>query len=97
MTPRLRDPGRGVRATCSSCKAPIRFLRSVNPPHRLLPVDSSPPADVQGNVRLLDANGPMVDVLGPLEVAAAEADGETLYVSHFATCPHADAHRKARR
>lgn len=76
---------------CKRCGAPIRYLRTKN--GKSAPVDAKPvtlrEADVaeglsQGR-RLLDREG---------SNRLHEA-GETGFVSHFATCPHADAFRKA--
>lgn len=54
-----------------------------------MPVDVEPVAG--GNVRFIAPK--LVEVLGPLEAALED---EPLWVSHFATCPHAAEHRTTR-
>jgi hypothetical protein len=73
---------------CSSCGAPLRWGRTRS--GRALPVDAEPAAD--GNCRISRSGA--AEVLGPLEVALAVAEGETLYRPHFATCPNAAEHRR---
>lgn len=69
-------------ATCKSCDAPIIWVQTAS--GKLMPLDAKPERRF---------------VLG---AAAGHGDGtrtaqsaET-YTSHFATCPQADQHRKAR-
>lgn len=82
-----------MSARCRSCGAAIAWCRMVNSGgDRRMPLDQEP-APVSGNVRLVDGFG---SVLSPIEAHAARATGETLYLSHFATCPNAATHRRPR-
>lgn len=56
-----------------------------------MPLDAEPSAD--GNVQLVGPHEAAV-VLAGLDLYAAQQAGEVLYVSHFATCPHAANHRR---
>lgn len=82
-----------MSARCRTCRAPVVW--AVLPSGRRIPLDPEP--DPAGRVRL-DAIGPATDraamVLPTDEAEAAHAAGEDLYVSHFATCPQADQHRR---
>lgn len=79
--------------TCRSCRAPIVWAHTEqgNP----MPVDRDPVPG--GNLvfvpRLFDFDQapPVVHVI--TDEAAIEGEPER-YVSHFATCPHADEHRR---
>lgn len=78
---------------CDSCGLPIFWAMSTTDGGRRIPIDERPVADgnviVTGNPRsLADRTTLTATVLGPLE--ALMHDGE-LYVTHFATCPDADA------
>lgn len=77
-------------STCRSCGASIRWAITERSGKRI-PVDPDPVDD--GNLVLRDAGGGDV-------IASVVAPGELLlddpgvrFVSHFATCPHADQHR----
>lgn len=83
---RLLREGTG---TCKSCGAATRWARTAN--KRLMPLNPEPIAG--GNIRL--------DEDGSCEVLSGDAlkthRGEMpLYTSHFATCPGASSHRKAK-
>jgi hypothetical protein len=63
-----------------------------------MPVNLEPHPD--GNVRIDEADmarGRKAYVLSLDARAEAQAKGEPLYLSHFATCPRAAAHRRGRR
>lgn len=78
---------------CRSCRAPILWATSATT-GRLMPIDADPsPA---GNLRLdVDLLGdPSVAYLDPEAARRAAADGEALYVAHFATCEQADRWRQ---
>lgn len=68
---------------CASCKAPIRWAPTRN--GYLIPLDPDPVAG--GNLRLDDQGRALI-------VPKDRRDGASLYVSHFATCPYADQHRR---
>ena len=78
---------------CRSCKAPIRWAvteRGYAIPLDLEPVDG-------GNIRLAGARakGGTPRAVIVAEDRRAEFAGE-LYISHFASCPYADQHRRRR-
>lgn len=77
---------------CRSCRRPILWAITANG-HRA-PVDSVPvPA---GNLRLSRTQAGVtrrVELLVGVELERARSAGERLYLSHFATCPDAAAHR----
>lgn len=66
--------------TCRSCDAEITWARTAA--GKAMPLDRLP--DPNGNVVLRDG---VAIVLGPLERAIAEEEGETLRMPHHATCP----------
>lgn len=72
-------------SACRSCGAPLRW--AVTAKGRRLPLDPEPAAT--GNV-VVDATG-AARVLSPLEPRPADVP---LYLSHFATCPDANIHRR---
>lgn len=73
-------------AKCRSCGAPIRW--AVTERGRNAPLDPEP--HPEGNLRVEVRNG--------LDLAIVVAPGSEwgLYRSHFASCPNATAHRRAR-
>lgn len=81
-------------AECRSCGASIRWVETIK--GKRIPLNRDPDP-VLGNVRPVSVG---VDhlrrahVLTNDEAAAARADGEDLWTSHFATCPQASEHRK---
>ena len=82
-----------MNARCRSCDAHIIWARNEQT-ERLMPLDAKPA--LKGTL-LLDtpSNGrepTLVTSRHPLYAARVGA-GDPLYVSHFATCPHAEAHR----
>jgi hypothetical protein len=70
-------------AKCKSCDAPIMWAPTEN--GKSIPLD---PAPVEGGNVQIDADG-TAHVLG-----SAPLDAQPLHISHFATCPTADQHRK---
>jgi len=69
---------------CKRCKAPIRYLRTKN--DKAAPVDAEPIT-----VTLADLEeGLAVRLLDHMGSNRIHLEGETGYMSHFATCPHAD-------
>lgn len=54
-----------------------------------MPLDEAPRRD--GTV---EVTGNAARVLSPIEAAIQKGAEGTLFVSHFATCPHAATHRK---
>ncbi len=87
---------------CRSCEAAIIWTITTN--GKRMPVDADPVASVRGfriDETLLDEAQmgfndddlkPGKDVLAIYVMDAAP--GERLYLSHFATCPDADQHRR---
>lgn len=76
---------------CTSCGAPIRWV--VTKRGRRMPLDPDQNSE-RGNVKPCTVGGETVwAVLAGNELASARANHEELYVSHFATCPNAAAHR----
>lgn len=72
---------------CKSCNAPILFALSEQ--GKAMPFDREP---------LLTGGAYAIGEDGVARfVSAAARAGRALYVSHFATCAHADSHRKTRR
>jgi hypothetical protein len=82
-------------STCGSCGARIRWATTVN--GRRMPVDDDPVPD--GNLVLSD---PAPGAYAPAVSQYVEPDQPTLFgdhdaprfVSHFATCPDANKHRR---
>lgn len=72
-------------STCSSCGAPIFWATSLN--GSKMPIDAA--ATIEGNV-ILSGGDAIV-----LRRDAPPCTGPR-YTSHFATCPNAKSHRKAK-
>lgn len=87
----LLDLTGDVRA-CRSCGNLIRW--STTSRGTRIPLDAHP--NPTGNIEYRpQAGGPgQADVLTKAALAAARARGATLYLTHFATCPNADQHRR---
>lgn len=77
---------RGTESVCRSCGAQIRWHRTERGTR--MPVDAQPHRD--GNIRIDENDVARVTDPGLTLLA------EPLYRSHFASCPHADQHRKRR-
>jgi hypothetical protein len=73
---------------CRTCKAPIRWALTAD--GNAIPLDPEPSS--RGNLRFR-ADGEHV-VIVPEEARATFVG--SLYLSHFATCPFADLHRRRR-
>lgn len=76
---------------CSTCGAQIRLVRT-NGPAGVMPVDPKP--SPIGNLLLQRG---VARQLNAVNAARAREEGYDLYVSHFATCPDAVAHRRRSR
>lgn len=78
-------------AACRSCRAPVTW--AITDLGNRIPLDLTPVAD--GNIVVIghQAGTTVVRVVTIDEPAPA---GAPRYVSHFATCPNADAHRRGR-
>lgn len=72
-------------ATCRSCGAPIRFVRTTK--GKLMPLDREPHPD--GNIELDTEGHATVHGQPPL-------DAGPLYLSHFVSCPSASENRRPR-
>ncbi len=72
---------------CRSCEAPILWAVTVK--GRRIPLDAQPAHD--GNIRLEDQGRfqPPIAI-----IVTGRIENQTLYKSHFATCPNAANHRK---
>lgn len=77
---------RPARATCRSCNEPVIWV--VTEKHQRMPVDAEPTET--GTLALSDHVLPLARVMSK----AGRYPGQKLYVSHFATCRFAPAHRK---
>jgi hypothetical protein len=81
-------------STCGSCQAEITW--AVTTKGKRMPVDAEPAED--GNVVLHPGLG-SGDLPTATVIPKAEDDPPPVfprYRSHFATCPHADTHRRTR-
>lgn len=76
---------------CKSCGANIIWIPTVS--GKSMPCDAKPipyREDANGNMMLVTSDGRVVK-------AKIDIDSDTFgYVSHFATCPNANAHRQRR-
>jgi hypothetical protein len=80
-------------STCRSCGAAIRWAVAVN--GKRMPVDDQPMPD--GNLILSDPTpGAYAPTVAYVDPGALLLDDPPRFVSHFATCPNADQHRKDR-
>lgn len=78
-------------SVCGYCGRPI--IWAITTKHKRIPLDPEPAPG--GNVRLED--GVTAHVLGESEAAGYTLIPDSLHLSHFATCPHADRARGVRR
>lgn len=80
-------------AECRTCKAPVIWTTTTK--GRRMPVDAEPVQAHEGGslFRLIEDDDEVLAEYVPASQLAREPD---LYVSHFATCPNADAHRGPR-
>jgi len=72
-------------SACRSCGAPILWALTEN--GKRIPLDAAPAERPTGLFRL-------VEKIGERTPVAVSVSGEAVYLSHFATCPYADQHRK---
>lgn len=79
-----------MSARCTSCGAEIFFAKT--PAGKPIPIDLTPSAT--GNLVVREVQAGRVAV--PLSKAGDLGAAEVKHVSHFATCPNADKHRKPR-
>ncbi len=73
---------------CRSCGARVRWIRTTA--GKAMPVNAEP-------IRFERGGGPETFVTPEGKVERGKRDPEgtlTGYISHFATCPHADRHRR---
>lgn len=79
-------------SACRSCSAPIVWAVTEN--GKRIPLDAEAVVLIPtGAFRLVDGGE---DFGGSYCDVAVSVKAEALYVSHFATCPNADAHRKGK-
>ena len=76
-----------MAAICSTCKRPIRW--ALTEEGRRIPLDPEPERRmvVLGQRKDPTGGGGLIDQVG----------SRPTFVTHFATCPNADQHRKTRR
>lgn len=72
-------------STCKTCGAAVTWARTSS--GKSIPVDPEPRAG--GNITLIDCGSHLAARVGPA--------GSGSHVSHFATCPQANGHRRERR
>ena len=77
-------------STCRSCGAVIQWAKTAR---NVIPLDAEP--SEKGNILI---HGGLAHVMSRADVLAALDRNEdaVFYLPHFATCPNAAAHRKAR-
>lgn len=80
-------------ALCKSCKQEVLWVNLIGARSRMAPLN--PTLSREGNIMLIGPKGVTAKVLSKIELAKAREEGELLYTSHFATCPHAASHRKS--
>lgn len=82
-------------ANCRSCERRIIWVES-DRSGKPMPLDPEPVPF--GNIRVIERPGQnrVGRVLTLDELALIDETDELLYLSHFATCPNAHAHRKPR-
>jgi hypothetical protein len=68
---------------CKSCGAPIVWVRMRS--DKMMPVDANP--DPRGNIEIFDGFGSVIEKTDLFP-------GRDRYISHWATCPNAQEHRK---
>lgn len=79
-----------MSAVCGSCGAPVVW--AITRKGKRIPFDPEPKAVLNGFRLNMTLDPPSADY-----VSYGDAQGELLYVSHFATCPHAGLWRKEPR
>ncbi len=73
---------------CRSCHAPIAWVKMAGT-GKSNPLDPEP--SPKGNIVVSDLGAAAV---GVSEADRLRAEGYSLYLSHFATCPNAKSHKK---
>lgn len=76
-------------SACRSCGAPVRWV--ITSRGKRMPLDAEPVDDGNVVLDMSDRNDPVAIVVPPEQILVE--DGPR-YVSHFATCPNADQHRR---
>lgn len=74
-----------------TCRASITFASNTTT-GKQIPLDLDPVAN--GNVTVTRTRPLIATVLGGEQLVIAQAHGQELYVSHFATCPAAKSFRR---
>lgn len=83
--------GKPDDSTCSSCGRPILWVST--PRGKAAPLDAEP--NDSGNIVLEKPADPREPILGRwLKVSEPRPEGQPRYLSHFATCPDAQSHRR---
>lgn len=75
---------------CRTCRAEVVWCHTAG--GKSMPIDAQPVPD--GNVLVDDGARGLVATVVP--AGQVTFDDRPLYVSHFATCPDADTHRRPR-
>ena len=83
----------GTETTCRTCDEPIVFLRSPTT-GKAAPIEVLP--RLGGNVRLFRDSGVYAIVPAAERLECAATFGEEFHFNHFARCPGAKAHAKAK-
>lgn len=81
-------------AACRSCGAEVVWGTNVST-GSAMPIDVEP-SDIGNVSRYDELRGPQFVVLPPRKASAMRACGQQLFLSHFATCPHADSWRRGK-
>lgn len=75
-------------SVCRSCGAPIRWVTMDTGSRN--PIDPEP--SDRGNLDIADPQ--RAKIVNRAEAEQRRAAGDELYLSHFASCPHAGRHRR---
>lgn len=78
-----------MSARCRSCQDEVIWTQSAN--GKAMPLNATP--DPKGRYYLVPPSDPRED---PLAVNGTAPPGAPRFTSHFATCPNAATHRRAR-
>lgn len=85
-----------VPKSCTSCGAPIYWARRGGPVGAWHPIDKDPTP--HGELLMIHSRRANLLIYMKLsDVPDVSVEGRNRYQSHFATCPNAKNHRKARR
>lgn len=80
------------RPRCSSCGAPIIWAKTAL--QKSMPINAKP--DASGNIVLAEVETGLQAFVLSADALDALDESEPRYRSHFATCPSAARHRRAR-